>query len=354
MSRFKSQGLNISASSQQKTGVLLTNLGTPEQPTANALRVYLREFLSDPRVVEIPRILWLIILYGIILIVRPKKSAKLYQNIWTEKGSPLLVISQQQQDKITTKLKAQYGDNVQVELAMRYGQPSIKNALQKFQKANIENIIVLPLYPQYSGPTTGSTFDAIVKEIKQWRWIPSIHFISGYHQNPMYIKSLAQSVKDHISANGKPEKLVVSFHGMPQAFRDWGDPYADFCQQTTELLTQALTGDLDAENIVISYQSRFGKAQWLTPYTEDVLLDLTAQKVTDIAIMCPAFSADCLETLDEIKREYCEIFIEAGGKKFSYIAALNDNDDHIDALVDVITPHINNNAIHAKPSSAND
>jgi len=342
MSRFKSQGLNLSKNSVRQTGVLLTNLGTPEQPNASALRTYLSEFLSDPRVVEIPRLIWLAILHGIILRLRPKKSAKLYQNIWTEQGSPLLVISKQQQAKIAEKIKAEYGDNVIVELAMRYGQPSIKAALEKFQKENIDSIIVLPLYPQYSGPTTGSTFDAIVKEIKQWRWVPNLHFISGYHHKPDYIKALAQSVIDHIATHGKIEKLVVSYHGMPQLFADWGDPYADFCQETTQLLLAELkqTSTLLENDIVMSYQSRFGKAQWLTPYTETVLTDLTNQGVKNIAIMCPAFSADCLETLDEIKREYCDIFMEAGGEKFSYIPALNDNDDHIDALTNLIKPHI--------------
>jgi len=342
MSRFKSQGLDLTKNSSRQTAILLTNLGTPDAPTAGALRVYLREFLSDPRVVEIPRLIWLAILHGIILRIRPKKSAELYQNIWTEKGSPLLVISKQQHTKIAEKIKAEYGDNVVVELAMRYGQPSIKTALEKFQKANIDNIIVLPLYPQYSGPTTGSTFDAIVKEIKQWRWVPNLHFISGYHHKPDYIKALAQSVITHIATHGKVEKLVVSYHGMPQLFSDWGDPYADFCQETTQLLLTELkkTDLLSDDDIVMSYQSRFGKAQWLTPYTETVLTELTDQGVTNIAIMCPAFSADCLETLDEIKREYCEIFMDSGGKEFSYIPALNDNDDHIDALINVIKPHI--------------
>lgn len=342
MSQFKSQGLNFTENSVRQTGVLLTNLGTPEQPTVGALRTYLREFLSDPRVVEIPRLIWLTILHGIILRVRPKKSAKLYQNIWTEQGSPLLVISRQQQAKISAKLKTEYGNNVVVELAMRYGQPSIKQALAKFQKANIGNIIVLPLYPQYSGPTTGSTFDAITTEIKQWRWVPNLHFISGYHHKPDYIKALAQSVTTHISIHGKMEKLVVSYHGMPQLFSDWGDPYAHFCQETTQLLLAELkkTNILTDDDVVMSYQSRFGKAQWLTPYTETVLTNLTVQGVKSIAIMCPAFSADCLETLDEIKREYCDIFMAAGGKEFNYITALNDNDDHIDALINVITPYL--------------
>ena len=340
MSQYKSQGLTNVQTSNNKTAILLINLGTPEQPTATALRSYLREFLSDPRVVEIPRLLWLFILHAIILRVRPKKSAKLYQNIWTEQGSPLMVISRQQQAKMTEKLTAVYDDKIQVELAMRYGQPSIKHALENFQQQNINNIIVLPLYPQYSGPTTASTFDAVIAEIKQWRWVPTINFISGYHQNPLYIQALANSVQEYINQHGEPEKLVISYHGMPQAFYDWGDPYADFCQQTSDLLAQALNGVIDESKLITSYQSRFGKAQWLTPYTETVLTDLAAENITDIAVMCPAFSSDCLETLDEIQREYKDIFINAGGKKFHYIAALNDRDDHIDALIDIVTPYL--------------
>jgi ferrochelatase len=344
MSRFKSQELNFSpkTNGNKRVGVLLTNLGTPEQATPSALRSYLREFLSDPRVVEIPRLLWLVILHGIILRIRPKKSAKLYQNIWTEQGSPLMVISQQQRVKVASKLTEKYGNNVQVELAMRYGKPSITQALQKFQQANIDNIIVLPLYPQYSGPTTGSTFDAVTNELKQWRWVPSLHFINGYYQNPLYIQSLANSIIQHINKYGKPEKLVISYHGMPQIFHDWGDPYADFCQHTTQLLLAELkkTNTLTNNDVIMSYQSRFGKAQWLTPYTETVLTELSIQGIKNIAIICPAFSADCLETLDEIKREYCNIFIHAGGEHCQYIPALNDNDDHIDALINVLSPYL--------------
>lgn len=346
MSRFKGQSLSFSKDLSKsldkyytkKTGVLLVNLGTPVQPTPSALRRYLREFLSDPRVVEIPRLLWLAILHGIILRVRPKKSAKLYQNIWTDAGSPLLVISQQQKIKITKALSEKFGDNIIVSLAMRYGQPSIKNELNKFRAANIDNLVILPLYPQYSGPTTGSTFDAIVTEIKRWRWIPSLHFINGYHHQPLYIKALAKTVTDYIKHNGKPDKLVISYHGMPKLFHQWGDPYADFCQQTTQLLQDELA--LNDNEYITTYQSRFGKAEWLMPYTSEVLEKLPQQGNKHVAVICPAFSADCLETLDEIKREYKQLYLKSGGEKFEYIAALNDNDEHIYALVDVISPYL--------------
>jgi len=330
--------------SNAKTAVLLTNLGSPDEPTSSALRRYLSEFLSDPRVVEIPRLIWLIILHGLILRIRPAKSAKLYQSIWTEEGAPLITITEAQTAKVAQKLKAQYGDEVVVDYAMRYGSPSIATALQKFQQQGIDNIIVLPLYPQYAGPTTGSTFDALSKELQKWRYVPALHFLNTYHQNPLYIKALATTVREHISKHGKPDKLLLSYHGMPELFRQWGDPYYDFCQQTTQLLKQALCTDglgfID-EDIISTFQSRFGKAQWLQPYTDETLSQLPKQGVGHIAIISPAFSSDCLETLEELEHENREIFMQAGGEQYHYIAALNDREDHIDALVDVLSPTLN-------------
>ena len=206
-------------------GVLITNLGTPEAPTSTGLRNFLREFLSDPRVVEIPRVVWMIILHGIILRVRPKKSAALYKSVWTDEGSPLMVISKQQEVKIRQSLTEKYGDDVTLALAMRYGEPTIEKALNSFQESGVNDIVILPLYQQYSGPTTASTFDAVVKTIQKWRWIPSLRFISGYHDNPKYIKALAHSVTQHIEQHGKPDKLVLSYHGMPKLFLEQGDPY---------------------------------------------------------------------------------------------------------------------------------
>ena len=324
---------------QPLTGVLLTNLGTPEAPTASALRTYLAEFLSDPRVVEIPRLVWLIILHGIILRVRPAKSAKLYQSIWTEQGSPLKAISLQQKDKISAQLKQQYGeDNIIIEQAMRYGNPSIASGLQSFQERGVDNIIIMPLYPQYAGPTTGSTFDAVIKEVKKWRWIPQLHFVSSYHNNPLYIEALANSVREHIQQFGKPDKLVLSYHGMPKLFHDNGDPYYDFCQITTQLLVEKLA--LNADDYVMTFQSRFGKAEWLQPYTDQTLESLPSQGDKHIAIISPAFSADCLETLEELMCENKDIFINAGGEQYHYIAALNDRDDHMDAIVSIIKPYV--------------
>lgn len=326
-----------------KIGVLVTNLGTPEAPTASALRTYLREFLSDPRVVEIPRAVWMIILHGIILRVRPKKSAALYKSIWTEQGSPLMVISENQKTKIADRLQEQYGDNVTVALAMRYGNPSIENALNSFQESGVDDIVVLPLYPQYAGPTVASTFDAVVNTLKKWRWIPSLRFISGYHKNEKYITALAHSVTKHIEQHGKPDKLVLSYHGMPKYFLEQGDPYYCFCATTTKLLVEKL--GFNENDYVMTFQSRFGKAEWLKPYTDATLEDLPKSNNKHVAIISPAFSADCLETLEELEHENREIFMEAGGEVYHYIPALNDDELHIDAIVDVINASISANEL---------
>ncbi len=321
-----------------KTAVLLCNLGTPDAPTTSALRSYLREFLSDPRVVEIPKFIWMIILHGIILRIRPAKSAKLYESIWTENGSPLLAISKSQQLKVAKQIQQQYGDEVEVAIAMRYGNPGITQALRGFQQQGINKIVVLPLYPQYAGPTTGSTFDAISKEIQSWRWVPSLHFIASYHDNAGYIEALANSITDHFKAHGKPEKLLFSYHGMPKLFHTNGDPYYCFCQKTTRLVTEKL--GLSDDEFQISFQSRFGKAEWLKPYTDPCLSDFAEQGIKNVAVISPAFSVDCLETLEELEVESHKVFIDAGGEKFQYIAALNDRDDHINAIVKLVTPHI--------------
>jgi len=324
-----------------KTAVLITNLGSPDEPTTSAVRRYLREFLSDRRVVEIPRLIWLIILHGIILRIRPAKSAKLYQTVWQDDGAPLLSITAKQKVKLEAKIKSQHGDDVMVDFAMRYGNPSVASALQKFQQAGADKIVVLPLYPQYAGPTTASTFDAVSKELQKWRYIPSIHFLNTYHNNPLYIQALAETVKEHVATHGKPERLVMSYHGMPELFHEWGDPYYDFCQETTRLVKEIILesglGFTDDE-IIMTFQSRFGKAEWLKPYTDVTLEELPEQGIKHVAIMSPAFSADCLETLEELIHENSEVFLEAGGETYHYIAALNDRDDHIDALLNVLAP----------------
>ena len=313
-----------------KVGVLITNLGTPAAPTKEALRPYLKEFLSDPRVVELPRWKWWPILHGIILNVRPAKSAKLYASVWTDKGSPLMTISMDQ----CAALQAQLGDEYVVKLGMRYGQPSIASQLQAFQDAGINKLIVLPLYPQYSGPTTGSTFDALSKEIASWRWMPDLHFINTYHDHPLYIDALCQSIEKHRAAHGEPERWVFSYHGMPQRYLESGDPYYCLCQKTTRLVAEKL--GLSQGSYLTSFQSLFGKEEWLKPYTDATLTQLGKEGIKHVAVLCPGFSADCLETIEEIGEENREVFTEAGGETYHYIPALNSDPIHIDMMADLV------------------
>lgn len=322
----------------QKTGILLTNLGSPDAPTTSSVRTYLNEFLSDRRIVEIPRLIWMMILHGIILRIRPKRSAKLYQSIWTENGSPLTHITRLQRDKLSALLKQQGYENTEVVMSMRYGNPSIKSGLEELREKGFTRIVVLPLYPQYSSPTTGSTFDAIANVLREWRWVPELHFINGYHKNSAYIDSLANSISEDLAKNGMPQKLVFSYHGMPKLFLDNGDPYHCLCLQTTRLVVEKL--GLDKDKVISTFQSRFGKAEWLKPYTDETLKGFPEQGIKDIAIISPAFSADCLETLEEIESENREIFEHAGGEKYRYIAALNDRDDHIKAMLDILKPNL--------------
>lgn len=326
-----------------RTGVLLINLGTPEAPTTGAVRRYLAEFLRDPRVVEIPKLIWLILLHGIILRVRPAKSAALYQKIWTKEGSPLLVISERQAAKLQEYLDDnglvdKQGKQVSVHLAMRYGKPSVDSTLKQMHQDGIDNLVVLPLYPQYAAPTTASAFDAIAKTLGQWRYLPSLHFIHTYHDNEEYIAALAASIRRDFAANGQPQRLVLSYHGMPERNLHLGDPYYCFCMTTTRLLVDKL--GLPAQTVVTSFQSRFGKAKWLQPYTDVTLAALAQEGIDDIAIACPAFSADCLETLEEIEVENREVFMHSGGKSFRYIAALNDDDAHIQMMANLVKPYL--------------
>lgn len=312
------------------TGILLANLGTPDAPTASALRRYLAEFLADTRVIEIPKIIWMLILHGIILRVRPKKSAAKYATVWTEEGSPLLAISKRQAAAVQTKL----GNTANVKLGMRYGNPSIQKALREFQQEGVRKIIVLPLYPQYAAATTGSSFDAVVRELQTWRFVPELHFINSYCDTPLFIEALATSIQEDFNQHGKPEKLLLSYHGMPKRNLELGDPYYCLCQKTTRLIAEKL--GLQKDEYLTTFQSRFGYAEWLQPYTDATLEDLAKNGVKNVAIVSPAFSADCLETLEELAVENREIFIHAGGVEYRYIPALNDREDHIDALVGVI------------------
>lgn len=319
---------------KNKIGVLLVNLGTPEAPTPSALRTYLREFLSDPRVVEVPRFIWFFVLNLIILAFRPRLSAKAYASIWQEQGSPLLINSKKIADKVREALPEQ---DFVVELAMRYGQPSIPNTIDKMQEQGVSKLLVLPLYPQYSATTTASTFDAVAKVLTKKRHIPELRFINQYCDNELYVEALAASVKKHWSEHGRADKLLLSYHGIPKAYWEQGDSYVCLCYKTTRLVAEKL--GLNDEEITTVFQSRFGRQEWVKPYTDATLKALPEQGVKSVQIMCPAFSADCLETLEEIEEENKEYFIEAGGESYQYIPCLNDAPDHIEALLDVIKQH---------------
>jgi len=315
-------------------GVLLVNLGTPEAPTKKALQNYLGEFLADPRVVELPRLLWLPILHGVILRLRPGRSAKSYKKVWTEEGSPLLAISKRQAAALQQTLDERLAHPVKVQLAMRYGQPSIKSALQAFQAANVRRVVVLPLYPQYSATTTVSVFDGIAKVLQKQRWIPELRFINQYYQQPHYIKALAASIKQRWVEKGQADKLLLSFHGIPKKMHLAGDPYYCHCQATGHLLAQELK--LQPEQWQLVFQSRFGREEWLKPYASLRLQELAKEGVKTVDVVCPGFAADCLETLEEIAMENREIFIEAGGEELSYIPALNDRPEHIEFLAELV------------------
>lgn len=321
--------------SQPRTGVLLVNLGTPDSPETGPVRRYLDEFLSDPRVIELPRLLWQIILQGIILRTRPGRSAKLYQSIWTAEGSPLLTISRKQQAAIQKAL----GDQVPVQLGMRYGSPSIGSALKQLQDEGIDRLIVLPLYPQYAAPTTGTVFDVVAAELSRWRYVPELHFIQNYVRSPLYQSALVNSIREHIASHGIPDRLLFSYHGMPKRYADAGDPYYQFCLQSTAIIEKHLP-ELPAGTCITAFQSRFGREEWLKPYTDETIEALPGQGIRHLAVISPAFSVDCLETLEELDVENRELFMKSGGETYHYIPALNDREDHIGVLVDCLFAYL--------------
>jgi protoporphyrin/coproporphyrin ferrochelatase len=321
----------------ERVAVLLCNLGTPDEPTPAALRRYLSEFLADPRVVEIPRALWWLILHGVILRVRPAKSARKYASIWTPEGSPLKVWTDKQARLLAGYL-GERGHPVAVRYAMRYGTPSIGQVLDELKSAGATRILVLPAYPQYSGPTTASVADAVFQWGRKVRTLPEFRFVNRYHDDPGYIEALARRAQAHWQANGRPNRLVLSFHGVPRRTLDLGDPYHCECRKTARLLGERL--DLKGDELVVTFQSRFGKAEWLQPYTEPTLVALAQQGVKRVDLMCPGFTADCLETLEEIDQEAREAFLEAGGREFHYIACLNDSHEWIAALAAIAIRHL--------------
>jgi len=333
----------------ERTAILLCNLGTPDEPTPAAVRRYLAEFLSDPRVVEIPRALWWLILHGVILRTRPAKSAKKYASIWTPDGSPLRVWT----DKQTKLLRGYLGERghaVMVRSAMRYGRPSIAAVLDELKAEGATRILVLPLYPQYSATTTASVVDAVCQWARRVRALPELRFVNRYHDDDGYIAALAKRINDHWFAHGRPDKLVLSFHGVPQRTLALGDPYHCECQKTARLLAERL--GLRKGDLLVTFQSRLGRAQWLQPYTEPSLIELARQGVKRVDVACPGFTSDCLETLEEIDQEARAAFLRAGGQDFHYLPCLNDQHEWIAALSAIAVQHMQGWDTRAAPDTA--
>lgn len=314
-------------------GILLVNLGTPDAPTASAVSKYLRTFLSDSRVVDLPKILWQPLLRGVILPIRSPKVAKLYQSIWMDGGSPLYVYTKQQAEALRQLLPDQ-----PVEFAFCYSNPTVKEALNRLMEKGVTAITVLPLYPQYSCSTSAAVFDAVMRYFKKSRFVTSIRFIRDYATHPLYIQALTNSIVEHTATHGKPEKLLFSLHGIPQRFANQGDDYPIRCQATMELVREQLVNlhGWESDQIALTFQSKFGKEPWLTPATDATVERLAKEGIKHIQIICPGFAADCLETLEEISIGNKEIFMEHGGSEFSYIPALNATTPHIHLLYDLV------------------
>ncbi|AOL14921.1 MULTISPECIES: ferrochelatase [Enterobacter] len=316
--------------SQAKTGILLANLGTPEAPTSDAVKRYLRQFLSDTRVVDFPRLLWWPLLRGVILPIRSPRVAKLYQSVWMEEGSPLMVYSRRQEKALAARLP-----DMPVALGMSYGKPSLQSAVESLLAQGVDHIVVLALYPQYSCSTVAAVWDELARILATRRRIPGVTFIRDYADNDLYIKALANSARASFEKHGEPDLLLLSYHGIPQRFANEGDDYPQRCRDTTRELVSAL--GLPPDKVMMTFQSRFGREPWLTPYTDETLKMLGEKGVKHIQVMSPGFSADCLETLEEIAVQNREFFLEAGGEKYEYIPALNDSPEHIDMMVSLVT-----------------
>lgn len=321
----------------ERIGVLLVNLGTPNSSSLRDVRSFLRGLLSDPRVVELPRALWLPILHGLILPFRPRQSAKKYQRIWTDQGSPMLVLTEQMRTQLVGRLAQHVLAPLSVEIAMLYAKPSVPEALARLRESGAQRILVLPLFPQYCGASTGAAHDQVMAELARWRWLPELRFIAEYHDYPGYIDALRASVVQHWEAHGRTPHLLMSFHGIPEAYFHRGDPYFCKCQKTARLLADELM--LHDEEWSVSFQSRLGRGKWLKPYTADVCAELPKRGVDAVTVVCPGFAIDCLETLEEIEIENRQYFLEAGGRRFSYVPALNARPEHTRFLADLIAQH---------------
>jgi len=330
---FYNQEPDFQHGDQLKVGILLANLGTPDAPTAKALRSYLGQFLMDRRIVEIPRFIWCWILHCIILVVRPKKSAAKYAQVWMKEGSPLMVHSQKQTQLLRGFLAQKIKSPFVVELGMSYGNPSMKSALAQLKQQHCDKILVFPLFPQYAASSSAAVYDAVWKVLLKMRNVPAIRTIRSYHDHPAYIRALATSVSDYWMKAGKPEKLVMSFHGVPKVHLTKGDPYHCQCHKTARLLAEQL--GLSKDQYQVAFQSRFGKQEWLKPYLSSTLEALGKAKTKRIDVICPGFSSDCLETLEEIAMEGKHIFQSNGGGEYNYIPALNENDAWIHAMTQI-------------------
>lgn len=317
--------------------LLLVNLGTPAAATPAAVRPYLKEFLWDRRVVEAPRLLWWLILHGIVLPFRSKRSARAYSSIWMQQGSPLLYYSAQLAAQLQAEMSQRFPGCV-VELAMTYGQPSIAAALERLQQQGKRRLLLLPLYPQYSATTTAAVFDAVTRQLQSSRWLPELRVVNQYYQHAEWQQAVADSIRSHRQQHGSAEVLLFSFHGIPKQYFQSGDPYFCQCQASARLIATAL--GLTAEQWRVSFQSRLGRDPWLQPYTDHTLEALAAEGIKTVQVVCPGFATDCLETLEEIAMENAELFVAAGGAQLDYIAALNDAPAHVAALGSIIAQHV--------------
>ncbi|MDO4435283.1 MAG: ferrochelatase [Cardiobacteriaceae bacterium] len=320
-----------------ETAVLVVNLGSPDEPTPSALRRYLREFLSDPRVIDLPRWQWLPILHGIVLTFRPRKSAHAYEQVWTEEGSPLIVITEQQTEALQKALWAR-GKRVLVDYAMRYGNPSIESVLKRLHEKGVKRLLVIPMYPQYSCSTTASIVDGVADALKKQRLIPELRFIRDWYNHSKYHKALARTIREDIEQYGEVDKVLFSYHGVPKRYVETGDPYQEQCEMTTKYVARLM--NWREEEYQTIFQSRFGSEEWLQPYADKTIEALPKQGVKRVAVICPGFSADCLETLEEMAEENKALFFENGGEEYRYIPALNAQTDHIELLADLAENHL--------------
>ena len=319
--------------SAPRTGVLLVNLGTPDDPSPAAVRRYLAEFLADPRVIEMPRALWWLILHGVILRVRPRRSAHAYQKIWTAEGSPLLVESRALTAALGARLQREFGDRVAVDLAMSYGKPSITQALAGFRGRNVQRLLVLPLYPQYSSTTTGTIFERVTRELARWRWMPELRFVNQYWERESYLAALADSIASHWRSQGR-KHLLFSFHSIPKRYFLAGDPYHCFCQATARAVAGRL--GLAAGEWSLGFQSRFGREEWLKPYVDALLGDYARTGPKRLTVVCPGFATDCLETLEEINMQNRALFLAQGGEAFDYVPCLNSSEAHVGVMAEIV------------------